>query len=124
MATGYVPVPTREEVLDPIGFKLRQLRASAWARIERAIRSRDDRVALTACSEVLKRTDRVPKDSVQITTQGPTLIVWDLSATPTPPRSLSASDPTAPSAISSNGSPGNGFPSWSAIEDSGRPPSP
>ena len=118
----YTPVPTMAEVLDPIGFKLRQMREKAWNRVERVINSRDERNALSACDQVLKRTDPVPKDAVQITTQGPTLIVWDLSAQPTPPRS--GSDRMALSATSSTNSPVNGFPSWSAIEDGGKPPSP
>jgi len=117
-------VPTREEMLDPIGTRWKRMRVRATENLETWLHSRNDAKAQWATEQVLKRTDPVPKDSVQITTQGPTLIVWDLSATPTPPRSLSDFDPTAPSAISSTGSPGNGFPSWSATEDSARPPSP
>ena len=122
--------PLAPEIVNPVAARyqrLERLAEKAWRRVEEIIDSdfityTAPQVQVSACDQVLKRTDPVPKDAVQITTQGPTLIVWDLSAQPTPPRS--GSDRMALSATSSTNSPVNGFPSWSAIEDGGKPPSP
>lgn len=112
---------TRAEVLDPIGAYWQRVGLRARDNLERALRGK--RHWQWATDQVLKRTDPVPKEpAVQLTTQGPTLIVWDLSAREIP--SPSASARMGLSSTSSVNSAGNGFPSWSVTGDGERPPSP
>ena len=110
-------VPTRAEILDPIGYRIEQRRTWAWARLERlAEKAKSEMVRYLCLNEILKRTDPV-MNQAQINAQftGPVKITWKMPAGLNSPSSSPARDRLA----STNGS--HGSTSSSATGDSGKP---
>jgi hypothetical protein len=103
-------VPSRAEVLDPIGYSLAQRRTWAWSRLEALARAKDTppAIRLACLVEYLKRLDPVPSGaSINAQITGPVVIRWESTpslngSSPSPTPLARSSEP------STSGSSGNG----------------